>query len=118
VGWSAWRNRRGFSRPGAQKSARHDLLAFLGIWIHVLSGLEQREVFGAKCFLQFVYLLVQILGFLALFLLISLIELITEIIDLAIGLGLSLITGYDASDLLCQFGRMPGRPSIVILGNR
>ena len=73
---------------------------------------------GPSVFLQFVYLLVQILGFLALFLLISLIELITEIIDLAIGLGLSLITSYDASDLLCQFGRMPGRPSIVILGNR
>jgi hypothetical protein len=26
------------------------------------------------------------------------------IVDLAIGLGLSLITSYDANDLLCQFG--------------
>jgi len=58
--------------------------------------------------LQFVYLLGQILGFLALFLLISLIELSTEIVDLAIGLGLSFITSYDASDLLCQFGRIAG----------
>jgi hypothetical protein len=31
---------------------RHDLLAVFGIWIHVLSGLEQREVFGAKFFLH------------------------------------------------------------------
>ena len=71
---------------------------------HVQNGLEQREVFGAKVFLQFVYLLGQILGFLAVFPLINLIELITEIDDLAIGLGLSLITSYDADDLLCQFG--------------
>jgi hypothetical protein len=35
--------------------------------------------------------------------LINLIKLITEIEDLAIGLGLSLITAYDADDLLCQF---------------
>ena len=108
MGSSAWRNEPRFSRPGAQKSARHDLLAFLGIWIHVLSGLEQREIFRAKFFLQFVYLLGQVLGFLAVLVPINLIELITEIIDLAIGLGLSLITSYDASDLLCQFGRIAG----------
>jgi hypothetical protein len=54
--------------------------------------------------LQFVYLLGQVLGFLGFFLLINLIELITEIEDLAIRLGLSLITSYDADDLLCQFG--------------
>ena len=60
---------------------RHDLLAVFGIWVHVLSGLEQREIFGAKCFLQFVYLLGQILGFLAVFLPINLIEVITEIED-------------------------------------
>jgi hypothetical protein len=42
---------------------RHDLLTVFGIWIHVLSGLEQREVFGAKFFLQFVYLLGQLLSF-------------------------------------------------------
>src|SRR5215469_11123342 len=83
---------------------RHDLLTVFGIWIHVQSGLEQREVFGAKVFLQFVYLLGQILGFLAVFRPINLIEFITEIEDLAIGLGLSCITSYYADDLLCQFG--------------
>jgi hypothetical protein len=62
-------------------------------------GLKRREACGTKFF----YLLGQILGFLA-FLPINLIELITEIEDLAIGLGLSLITSYDADDLLCQFG--------------
>src|SRR6516225_6417282 len=72
--------------------------------IHVLSGLEQREVFGAKFFLQFVYLLGQLSSFLALFLLVGLVELITEIEDLAIGLGFSLIATDDADDLLCQFG--------------
>jgi hypothetical protein len=41
---------------------RHDLLTVFGIWILVQSGIEQREVFGAKVFLQFVYLLGQILG--------------------------------------------------------
>src|SRR6201982_2549930 len=83
---------------------RHDLLTVFGIWIHVLSGLEQREVFGAKFFLQFVYLLGQLLSFLAVFLLVDLVELITEIEDLAIGLDFSLIATDDADDHLCQFG--------------
>src|SRR5215831_4665016 len=83
---------------------RHDLLTVFGIWIHVLSGLEQCEVFGAKFFLQFVYLLGQPLSFLAVFLLVGLVELITEIEDLAIGLGFRLIATDDADDLLCQFG--------------
>ena len=71
-------------------------------------GLKRREVCGTKFF----YLLGQILGFLA-FLPINLIELITEIEDLAIGLGLSLITTYDADDLLCQFGSI-GRLTLRI----
>src|SRR5215472_13396299 len=83
---------------------RRHLLTVFGIWIHVLSDLEQREVFGAKFFLQFVYLLGQPLGFLAIFLLVGLVELITEIEDLAKGLGFSLISTDDADDLLCQFG--------------
>src|SRR5262249_7672208 len=89
-----------FGPPGTFEliEDRHDLLTAFGIWIHVLSGLEQRQVFGAKFCLQFVYLLGQILGFLAVFLLINLIELITEIEDLAVGLGLSLITSYDTED--------------------
>src|SRR5438874_2692364 len=83
---------------------RHDLLTVFGIWIHLFSGLEQREVFGATLFLQFVYLLRQLLSFLAVFLLVGLVELITEIEDLAIGLGFSLIATDDTDDLLCQFG--------------
>jgi hypothetical protein len=46
----------------------------------------------------------QLSSFLAVFLLVGLVELITEIEDLAIGLGLSLIATDDADDLLCQFG--------------
>ena len=65
---------------------------------------DQREILGTKFFLQFVYLLGQVLGFLAVFMPINLIELITEIEDLAIGLGFSLISTDDADDLLCQFG--------------
>src|SRR5262245_51434 len=83
---------------------RHDLLTVFGIWIHVLSGLEQCEVFRAKFFLQFVYPLGQLLSFLAVFLLVGLVELITEIEDLAIVLGFSLIATDDADDLLRQFG--------------
>ncbi len=88
----------GRALPGPDKSLagtvelikdRHNLLTVFGIWIHVLSGLEQREIFGTKLFLQFVYLLGQALGFLAILVPISLIELITEIKDLAIGLGFS-----------------------------
>src|SRR5262249_28094633 len=79
---------------------RDNLLTVFGIWIHVLSGLEQRDIFGAKFFLQFVYLLGQVLGFLAIFVPINLIELITEIEDLAIGLGFSPIATDDADDLL------------------
>ena len=69
----------------------------------MLSGLEQRQVFGAKFFLQFVYLLGQRL-FLAVFLLVGLVELITEIEDLAIGLGFGLIATDDADNLLYLFG--------------
>src|SRR5262245_46492322 len=83
---------------------RHNLLTVFGIWIHVFGGLEQREIFGAKFCLQFVYLLGQVLGFLAILVPINLIELITEIEDLAIGLGFSPIATDDADDLLCQFG--------------
>src|SRR6516225_1870458 len=83
---------------------RHDLLTVFGIWIHVLSGLEQREIFGAKFFLQFIYRLGQVLGFLAILVPINLIELIAEIDDLAIGLSFSPIAIDDADDLLCQFG--------------
>jgi hypothetical protein len=63
--------------------------------------------------LRFVYLLGQILGFLGVFPLINMIELITEIEDLAIGLGLSLITSYDTEDRLCQFGSI-GRLTLRI----
>jgi hypothetical protein len=54
--------------------------------------------------LQFVYLLGQVLGFLGVFMPINLIELITEIKDLAIGLGSSPIATDDTDELLCQFG--------------
>src|SRR5215472_6149968 len=103
----------GRALPGPSKSLagtvelikdRDNLLTVFGIWIHVLSGLEQRDIFGAKFFLQFVYLLGQVLGFLAIFVPINLIELITEIEDLAIGLGFSPIATDDVDDLLCQFG--------------
>ena len=77
----------------------------------MLSSVEQRKVFGAKHFLQFVYLLGQLLGFLAVFLLIDLVQLITEIEDLAIGLGflalspLMMLTTFCASAFnLAGFG--------------
>jgi hypothetical protein len=54
--------------------------------------------------LQFVYLLGQVLGFLAVFVPINLIELITEIEDLAIGLSFRPIATDDAGNVLCQFG--------------
>jgi len=76
---------------------RHDLLTIFGIWIHVQSGREQREVFGAKVFCNSFIFWDRSSAFLRSFC-------ITEIEDLAIGLGLSLITTYDADDLLCQFG--------------
>jgi len=46
----------------------------------------------------------QLLSFLAVFLLVGLVELITEIEDLAISLDFDLIATDDADDLLCQFG--------------
>ena len=70
----------------------------------MLSGLEQRDVFGAKFFLQFAYLPGQLLSFPPVFLLVGLVELITEIEDLAISLDFDLIATDDADDLLCQFG--------------
>jgi len=53
-------------------------LAFLGIWINILSCLDQREVLGVQLFLQFIHFLDQRLSFLAVFLLISLANLVTE----------------------------------------
>jgi hypothetical protein len=81
---------------------RHDLLTVFGIWIHALSGLEQREVFGANFFA------IRLSSGTAPQLSRGLfagrpVELITEIEDLAIGLGFSLIATDDADDLLCQF---------------
>src|SRR5689334_1433686 len=58
---------------------RHDLLTVFGIWIHALSGLEQRQIFGTELFLQFIYLLDQLLGFLPVFLPSSLVDLILAI---------------------------------------
>jgi hypothetical protein len=43
-------------------------------------------------------------AFSAVFLLVGLVELITEIEDLAIGLDFNLIATDDADNLLCQFG--------------
>ena len=79
---------------------RNDVLTVFGIWIHVLSGFDQRDVFGTQLFPQFIHLLEQRLSFLPVFLPINL---LTEIGDLAVGLGLSLIATDDADDLLCPY---------------
>ena len=52
-------------------------------------------------FLQFSDLVGQCLGLITIFLLNSLVELITQIVDLAIGLGLSLIATNDANEFSC-----------------
>ena len=69
-----------------------------------VSGLDKREVFGTESLLQFTHLLEQRLGFLAIFLPINL---LTEMGDLTVGLGLRLIATDDADNFLCvrlQFG--------------
>jgi hypothetical protein len=69
--------------------------------VHVLRAISQGNVFGTEFFLQFAYFLGQCLNFLFVLLLISLADLLTEIVDLAIGLDLSLIATDDADNLLC-----------------
>ena len=82
---------------------RHDLLNIFGIWVHVVvkKGVDQRQIFGTELFLQFIYLSDQLLSFLPVFLLSSLVDLLTEFGYLAIGLRLSLIATDDADNLLC-----------------
>ena len=56
---------------------RHDLLNIFGIWVHVVvkKGVDQRQIFGTELFLQFIYLSDQLLSFLPVFLLSSLVDL-------------------------------------------
>jgi hypothetical protein len=85
---------------------RHDLQTVFGIRIHVLSRLEPRAARGIRdqVFLQFFYLLGQILGSLSIFLPINPIELITEIEYFAIGLGREWLSKM--SGLLAQIRRL------------
>jgi hypothetical protein len=67
----------------------------------MLDDINQGDKFGTQFFIQFSDLLGQRLGLLAVFLLNSPVERLTQIVDLAKGLGLSLVTTNDADEISC-----------------
>ena len=67
----------------------------------MLFDFNQSGKFGTHFLIQFSDLFGQCLGVLSVFLLNSLDELLTQILDLAIGLGLSLIATNDADEITC-----------------
>src|SRR6266852_6350817 len=66
----------GFANPFCLISAesverleyRTDLLTVLGIWVDALKAANQREIFGAQFFLQFIYFQRQLVSFRGVFL--------------------------------------------------
>ena len=67
----------------------------------MLFDINQRGKFGTDFFLQFSNLFGQCVGRLSVFLLNSLDELLTQFVDLAIRLDLSLIAANDADEISC-----------------
>jgi len=67
----------------------------------MLFDIDQGGKIRTHLFIQFSDLFGQCLGVLSVFLLNSLDELLTQILDLAIGLGLSLIATNDADEITC-----------------
>ena len=67
----------------------------------MLFDINQSGKFGAHFFIQFSDLFGQCVGLLSVFLLNSLDELLTQIVYLAIGLGLSLVATNDADEISC-----------------
>jgi len=64
------------------------VLNIFGIWVRVIKGIEQRVVFGAQLFLQFICPFGQRLNFLCVFRPSSLVDLLAETVQLAVCLGL------------------------------
>ncbi len=67
----------------------------------MLFDINQSCKFGTHFFIQFNDLFGQCVGLLSVFLLNSLDELLTQIVELAIGLGLSLVATNDADEISC-----------------
>ena len=67
----------------------------------MLFDINQSSKFGTHFFIQFSDLFDQCLSLLYVFLLNSLVELLTQLADLAIGLGLSLVATNDADEISC-----------------
>ena len=77
------------------------VLNIFGIWVRVIEGIEQRVVFRAQLFLQFICPFGQRLNFLCVFRPSSLFDLLAETVELAVCLGLGLVAADRAGDLLC-----------------
>ena len=67
----------------------------------MLFDINQSGKFGTRFFIQFSNLFGQCVGRPSVFLLNSLDELLTQIVDLAIGLGLSLVATNEADEISC-----------------
>jgi hypothetical protein len=73
----------------------------------MLFDINQSGKFGTHFFIQFSDLFDQRLGLLSVFLLSSLDELLTQIDNLAIGLGLSLVAANDADEISARPASRP-----------
>src|SRR5215472_17583280 len=77
---------------------RTDLLTVLGIWINVLKLANQRDIFGTQFFHQFIYFLGQLLSFRRA---LRFVDLVIQLDNFAIDLGLELVAADDFDDILC-----------------
>src|SRR5215470_2981060 len=75
-----------------------DLLTVLGIWIDVVKLANQRDIFGTQFFRQFIYFLGQLLSFRRA---LRFVDLVIQLGNFTIGLGLELIAPDDFDDILC-----------------
>ena len=76
------------------------VLNIFGIWVRVIKGIEQRVVFGAQLFLQFICPFGQRLNFLCVFRPSSLVDLLAETFELVVCLGRGFVAPDRAGDLL------------------
>jgi hypothetical protein len=89
------------TRFAEARNYRRDFLAVPRISVDMLFDINQSGKLGTHFFIRFSDLFGQCVGLLSVFLLNGLDELLTQIADLAIGLGLSLIATDDAYDVSC-----------------
>src|SRR5262249_31497453 len=83
-----------------RSQCRLDLLTLLGFRINVVKPVHQCGIFGTQFWSQFSQFLRQLIDRFAVFLIVGLLDLLTEFDHIAIGLSLGFVAADDSDDLL------------------